>query len=582
MNCRIKKNLSHLISAAFLILFALGLTACSGSETLTFSEYAEQLFIEEVSSNTLTLHYTLKNPEDYGITDIAASLGDYSRETRKERASNLKSLLSDLKQYKKSELETLEALTYDVLCDYLQTQLALCEYELYEEVLLPSGGVAAEIPLLLAEYSFSDTDDIESYLALLGEIEGYFEEILIFEQEKADAGLFISDEQCQETIDALEEFVANPKEHYLITTFENKLAQMELSDEERAAYQEKNQTLVLTEVIGAYETLLAGLTGLMGSGKNDLGLYYDEQGREYYELLVYADTGCSDTMDDIFENIAQMRANDLAVCANLIAADESLAVRAFTYEWEYEDDMEMLGILCEQMQEDFPAAPEVSVSISAVDTALEEFMAPAFYITVPLDDYYQNTIYINGAYDYTDIYYFATLAHEGFPGHLYQTVMSYEYGLAPIRSILNYPGYTEGWATYVEMISYSYAGMDADLASLLMHNQAATLSLYASSDIGMHYYGWTMQQMYEFWADYGVDDVSTVHAIAELVLENPGNYLEYYAGYLCFLELKEETQAAYGDDYSDMAFHEAILRMGPAPFDLLEEYMGEYYEPDSE
>ncbi len=582
MRISIKRFLRRLVSAGCLAASVFFLTACSGGETQSFSEYVEQLFIEEVSSNTLTLHYTLQDPEDYGITDIAASLGDYSEETRRARSSNLKSLLSDLKKYKKDDLDTEDAWTCDVLCDYLQTQLVLCEYELYEELLLPSGGVAAELPLLLAEYSFADTEDVEGYLALLGEVPEYFEEILRFEQEKADAGLFMSDEQCRETIDALEDFTEDAEHHYLITTFENKLAQLGLSEEESAAYQQQNETLVLTEVLPAYETLIAGLTGLMGCGQNELGLYYYEQGREYYEQLVYADTGCSDSVDDIFEQISKARAADLAVCANLIAADESLVVRAFSYEWDYEDDMEMLGILCEQMQEDFPATPDVSVSIRAVDAALEEFMAPAFYITVPLDDYYHNTIYINGAYDYSDIYYFATLAHEGFPGHLYQTVMSYEYGLAPIRSILNYPGYTEGWATYVEMIAYSYAGLDEDLASLLMHNQAATLSLYASADIGMHYYGWTMQQMYEFWAEYGVDDVSTVNEITGLILDNPGNYLKYYVGYLCFLELKEETQAAYGDDYSGKAFHEAILKLGPAPFDLLEEYMGTRYEPCSE
>ena len=647
------------------VILASSVSGCSKKEELTFSEYMDQLFVEEVDSNTLTLHYTLKNPEDYGITDYEVSLGDYSASARQERASEIESVLKDLQRYEVSEMDTDDALTYLVLTDYLDTQLALCEYELYEEPLLGSGGVAVELPLLLAEYQFYDAEDVEDYLELLAQLEDYLADILEFEQEKADAGLFMSDAQCRDVIDALSEFIASGEEHYLITAFESKLEELmvsgdeavsdaseesdtsEISDvsessgisanmdgsdnsemsknldatenleaseaseilenyttsegseilenqgesegtveseevsisqEEALAYQEQNKKIILEKIIPAYENLISELTVLMGSGHNDLGLYYTENGREYYELLVYESTGCSDSVADIFDRIEQARANDLAVCANLIAADTELYLRAFSYEWEYEDEYEMLAQLQEEMLSDFPPAPDVNVTVSAVDSALEDLLAPAFYITVPLDEYSNHTIYINGAYSYSDIYYFTTLAHEGFPGHLYQTVMSYEYGVAPIRELLNFPGYTEGWATYVEMMAYSYAGLDENLAALLMHNQAATLSLYASSDIGMHYYGWTMQDMYEFWGEYGVDDVSTVNAIAELILAEPGNYLKYYVGYLCFEELREEMQSVYGEEFSLVDFHAAVLNMGAASFDLLEEYFGYYYE----
>ncbi|MFQ8776405.1 MAG: DUF885 family protein [Roseburia sp.] len=95
-------------------------------------------------------------------------------------------------------------------------------------------------------------------------------------------------------------------------------------------------------------------------------------------------------------------------------------------------------------------------------TNLSEYLAPAFCITAPIDDYSTNRIYINNANNYTDLYYFTTLAHEGYPGHLYQTIQSYDYGLPPIRSLFNYPAYTEGWATYVEMLAYYYAGLPKD------------------------------------------------------------------------------------------------------------------------
>jgi uncharacterized protein (DUF885 family) len=142
-----------------------------------------------------------------------------------------------------------------------------------------------------------------------------------------------------------------------------------------------------------------------------------------------------------------------------------------------------------------------------------------------------------------------------------------------VRSLINYPGYTEGWATYAEMLSYYYAGLDDDLASLLQHNQAATLSLYATSDIGIHYYGWEKDEITAFWEKYGITDETTIDAITELILEQPANYLKYYVGYLKFRKLREKEEGLLGDNFDLTAFHCTILSYGPAPFSLLESYV---------
>lgn len=230
----------------------------------------------------------------------------------------------------------------------------------------------------------------------------------------------------------------------------------------------------------------------------------------------------------------------------------------------------MISRLQKEILTDFPAPPQTEVEICHVDPALSEYLAPAFYITAPIDDISHNRIYINDAKNNTDIYYFTTLAHEGYPGHLYQTICTSSYGAPEVLSLLNYPGYTEGWATYTEMQSFYYAGLDPDLASLLQHNQAATLSLYATADIGIHYFGWEKEKNAAFWSEYGVDDTATVKRITDLILEEPGNYLKYYVGYLKFRQMREQL-ALENKSFSVSAFHEAILRTGPSPFSVLEE-----------
>ncbi len=571
-----------------ILLSSLSLTGCgagtgaASGDNAKFEAFLNQLFCEELSKNTLNLHYTVTAPASYGITDYAVSLGDYSDAARKNALDGLKQTKKQLEAFSVRSLSAQEQLTYDILSAYLENELALSDYELYTEPLTPNNGIQSQLPVLFAEYAFNNQTDVEDYLALIAQTDSYFSQILNFEQEKAAAGLFMSDELCVLVIECCESFLENKEDNLLFSTFEDRLSDVSgLSENEIDAYVEENRAAVYQHVFPAYEEMISGLTALLGSGRNEWGLCNYAEGTEYYTLLVQSETGCSDSVEELYERISDMRDFDLACCETLLAQDATLLEKCSSFSWDYADETEMLDVLCSAMCADFPAPSNTSYSISYVDESLSDFLAPAFYITAPLDDYDANRIFLNSAKSYSDIYYFTTLAHESFPGHLYQTVMSYDYGLAPVRAILDFPGYIEGWATYVEMLSYYYAGLTEDVAGLLQHNQSATLSLYATSDIGIHYYGWGVEEMTDFWGSYGITDADTIDQITRLVVSEPGNYLKYYVGYLNFLQLKDTMQSAYGDSFSLTAFHEALLRMGPAPFEILEDHFAEYYPSSS-
>lgn len=584
MRNQLGRRIRPLLLSLCILLFFLGAAGCgagssgSGADNAKFEAFLDTLFREEISENTLNLHYTLTDPSAYGIKDYTISLGDYSKAARKEALSGLKQTIKQLDAFSVRSLSAQEQLIYDILSEYLQNQLALSEYELYAEPLTPNNGIQSQLPILFAEYTFYSRTDVEDYLALIAQTDTYFSQILDFEQEKADAGLFMADDLCVLVIECCESFLENKEENLLFTTFEDKLSGVSgLSAEDISSYAEENKAAVYQHVFPAYEEMISRLTLLLGSGRNDLGLCNYADGAEYYTLLVRSETGCGDTMEELYARISAMREEDLAACEALLAQDSTLLQKCASFSFNYEDETEMLDVLCNAMSADFPAPANTSYSISYVDESLSDFLAPAFYITAPLDDYDSNRIFVNSAKSYSDIYYFTTLAHESFPGHLYQTVMSYDYGLAPVRTIMDFPGYIEGWATYVEMLSYYYAGLEENVASLLQHNQSATLSLYASSDIGIHYYGWDEEEMYDFWGSYGITDTSVVDRITQLIVSEPGNYLKYYVGYLNFLQLRDAMQEVYGDDFSLTAFHEALLRMGPAPFAVLNDHFSEYY-----
>lgn len=557
--------------AAVLSIIYAAILSPAGKSTGSFSEFCTTLFREEMKSNTMNLHFTLKDPKAAGIDSYEITLGSLSGDSPHNQARQLKKLSEELKKYSHRSLKGKDRLTCRLLSDYISRQQNLAAYPYYDEPLTPSGGVTSQLPVLLAEYTFRNTRDIKDYLGLLSQMDTYFLGILDYEQKKADAGLFMSDEACLKVIEGCEVFTEHPDDNFLIDTFSNRLNAMDgLTDTQKNAYLKQHSRVLSDHVIPAYSQMIKGLTMLLGRGHNNWGLCNFPEGKAYYEAVVSADTGCDDSVEDLFSQIAKARREDLTFCQNLLEKNPKLASQSPKPDAALKEENAMISRLQKEILTDFPAPPQTDVEICHVDPALSEYLAPAFYITAPIDDISHNRIYINDAKNDTDIYYFTTLAHEGYPGHLYQTICTSSYGAPEVLSLLNYPGYTEGWATYTEMQSFYYAGLDPDLASLLQHNQAATLSLYATADIGIHYFGWEKEKNAAFWSEYGVDDTATVKRITDLILEEPGNYLKYYVGYLKFRQMREQF-ALENKSFSVSAFHEAILRTGPSPFSVLEE-----------
>ena len=547
------------------------------NEQNSFDDNTNDLFIKELQENTINLHYTLSDPEKFGIQSHKISLGSLSKEDAKATTASLENIAAALSRFDYDSLTARGQLTYDILKDSCEKNLSAASRYYYEEPLRPTTGVQSELPILLAEYAFYDTCDVTDYLALLTCIEDYFEQIILFEQEKAKEGLFMSDQAADTVIESCKKFVENPEKNFLIETFHTKIdAMTDMTEEKKELYKKQNLSLVKNIVIPTYEKLADALTKLKGTGTNDAGLCHYPEGKAHYEYLVRSNTGSDKSIEELQEMTKRRRNLDISALHELLAADPSL-MQTEEPQLLFNTPEEMLDHLLKAMQTEFYPAADESYAVNYVHESLEETLAPAFYLTAPIDDISHNVIYLNKRSQYSGIQLFTTLAHEGYPGHLYQTTGSYQAGLSPVLALLNYPGYVEGWATYVEMLSYQYAGLSDELAEMLMRNQSALLSLYASIDMGIHYDGWGIADTIIFLKEYGITDRTMIQDIYELIVEEPSHYLKYYIGYLEFLELKDYAKNIFADDYSDRDFHQAIIRIGPAPFSIVKKYLRRFY-----
>lgn len=542
-----------------------------------FNNFLMDLFNEQITSNSIDFHYSLEHPENYGLSMENVTFGTVDISNPDQDLEDTKAVLDQLRDFDYDTLSSRQQLIYDMLEENFQDSIDSIDYTLYQTIFSPTIGIQAQLPVILSEYTFRTQQDIDDYILLLEDVDRYFSELLDVEKAKSEAGFFMADFTADAVISQCQEFIASPQENLLIDIFQEKLdSEMpELSQEQKDDYIRRNQDAVLNHVIPAYENLIEGLTALKGTGTNEGGLANYENGADYYSILAKSATGSSKTVDEMIQLTDDALSDDLNTILTLYFSDTDLLTEMTEAQPPSTDPREILDMLQTAITDEFPQPVSGEFTIKYVHKSLEENLSPAFYMVPAIDAVDSNTIYINNYYTNAEnaMSLFTTLAHEGYPGHLYESTWFNSTNPHPIRKLLNYSGYSEGWATYVEMRSFAWTGVSDSIAQALSANQDFSLGLCARVDMGVNYQGWTREETTEYMNQFGMGDEDTVTWLYEAVVAEPSNYLSYYIGYKEFEALRAEAEEALGTDFDPVSFHEFILTTGPAPFDLIREQM---------
>ena len=575
-----KKNVNYItarkIRVFSVIAGTIGILLLSGCQSETsagqnrqFRQFTKQLFCQELSSNTISLHYTLKNPKEYDIRENEVTFGTFPTDNKNLLAS-VENLEEVLKTFDYNKLSVENSLTYDVLKCYLNMTERGADYILYDEPMGLVSGVQTQLPVILSEYPFYEQSDVDTYLQLMKTTPEYFASLLKFEQKKSKAGLFMSDKMAEQVIEQCKAFRDMGENNYLYSTFAERVQTVtSLSDKQKSDYIQKNARMMKAYVLPAYDNLICAIEKLKGSGKNEQGLCYLPKGKDYYEQVVEASTGSTRSVEEIRDMTRRQMTEDLEAMERVMKISEKEVNASIP-----QNPTSILQDLQTKITTSFPKLPDTTYEVKYVPKAMQEHLSPAFYMIPAIDAYNENVIYVNEAQIGNTMALFTTLAHEGYPGHLYQTVYFANTNPDPIRTVLNFGGYVEGWATYAEMCSYYLAPLTKDQATLLQKNSSIVLGLYTLADIGIHYDGWSREDAIAFYKKYGIGDEDNINRIYDLILGSPGNYLKYYVGYVEFLELKKDWVKEYGSQASQKEFHKAVLDIGPAPFKVVEKYIG--------
>ena len=547
--------------------------SAENSQTL-FEELTGDIFRENAASSILDRHYLMAEPENFNLSKPESLYGNADLEGLQKSSDAIAGYLDRLNAIDPDSLSPEDQLDYQILKAYLETESTCQGLELYAQPLAPTIGVQAQLPILLAEYEFYREEDIDDYFSLLEGLGAYFDQILSLEQEKASQGLMTSDDAIDRVLDSCEPYLDSSENCVLAGTFLERLDRLNgLDSAKKEDYVRRHEELIRTAFVPAYEKLMEGLSGLKGSGKVQGGLCRYPDGREYYRYLVYSSTytSCRD-VTTLRKTIERRIERDFRELASIVTRRQDLLDSLPDVSFAFTEPHEILRHLMEQTALSYPAPICEDYTIRYVPKALEPVLSPAFYLTPPIDRDGSNTIYINqGSASSGQDHLFTTLAHEGYPGHLYQTTYFLSTDPSPFRHLLSFGAYTEGWATYVEMESYQMdESLDQDLARLLALNSSITLGLHAYIDIMVNDQGWDISQIHNFITSYYDDpDQEFSAALYEAMVDNPSNYLEYYVGYLEFSDMREKAEEALGEAFDLVEFHRFLLDTGPAPFSVL-------------
>ena len=582
-----KKNHRHTLFASicFILLSGTILFGCGQASTQTslkqkkFDRFLNSCFREYAAENTVTLHFKLSNPSAYGIkTPVSPTYGDLSSDALKKNCSRSKELLQKLYTFPTSSLTKKQKLTWQIFQDYLNESIMNEKYILYSSP-LGTNGLQSEIPVTLSEYRLDNEKDIKDYLSLVNQVPELFTQILDFEQERRNAGLISPSFVISDTIDQIDQFLnASEENNPLIQSFEDRLTEVEsLSKDQKASYIANNRLLVTDKVLPAYKSLKTSLQAYTNDSKNTSSkerLCEYKNGQDYYKFLLMSNVGTDFSPEDCITILESQLKNTVKDISSLTTKNKDLYTEYLSATPALSAPKEIMNTLKNDSLIDFPEIKNISCQLKNVPDALSGASACAFYLVPPIDSTKDNIIYINKSrVDSNEL--FSTLAHEGYPGHLYQTNYFLTTNPSPLRTFLHCAGYDEGWGTYAQLYSYNFIEFKnvdeqttKQLRQLYRDNDLLSLSLSSLCDLYVNYKNYDENALANYLQTYGIDKDSAQN-LYRYVIENPTTYLSYSIGCYELDQLKQTMSDSLGKAFKISDFHESVLNVGSCNFSIL-------------
>lgn len=562
------KKLVNGILGSFLMISSI-LTPIHAEES--FSDFEDELFQEMMSEDYTTLHFSLRDYQKYGIEKPDVNIGDASWDDYEDSVEDCDEYLKKLQSFDYDSLSETEQKDYRTISFYLERNKELNSYPYFDWAFNSAEGVIDNLLTTFTEFVFYEKEDIDDYLATLASVPAYLDQCLENTKKQAAKGYFLTDAMLKATEDAIEKFVDKKDDNELIKIFDENIDAFDgLSAEEKEAYKKKNQEIVLNAYIPSYEKVAEELQKLKGSRKADYNVSSLDGGSEYYAALARYKTSIDADVETILDICTQYIEKSVDELYDIMQNHSEVTEETLDF-----DSAEDVLSYLEGHLDAFPALDKVYYNVQYLDPSVANDSIVAYYLSPPVDDMRDNVIKINGdnVSDVLDLY--TTLAHEGFPGHLYQTNYYIQQQPSLLRTQLTMMGYQEGWGMFAEGQALHVSGLSEYASEYQKINIELNYVLSAAVDLGVNGLGWSTKDVSKYLDRLDLNS-SIAKDLYDFATLQSGTILPYGVGVAMFELLENKAKNALGNDFDQKAFNEVLLNDGNRPFEVVEDDVNAY------
>ena len=572
-------------------VMAFSFTGCSkkdsGEEQKKFDEFMKQEFVESMEQSYPNTHIILENPKDYGVDTSKTKVQidkELNETTMKENKELNEKSAKAFKEFDRDTLSDEQKETYDIysyMLDYT-TEMNDSKFDYMSMPLESMTGMHTQLPTLFSDWTLRNEQDVKDVITLMKSVRPYMDSILAYTKKQEEKGTLMLD--IKSVKEYCEKVVKEDVNSSVLTGLNESIDNLKLGDDKTKQYKAELKKAFQEYFLPSYSDIIKTMKELDSSKNNTLGLSHMKNGKEYYELLFKQATGTDKSIEDIKKELNSMSRSSLLAVQSVISKNKNLYDEYVNgkIKTKYKDFESMLKDLDKDIKDDFPSVGTLNYRIRPIGEDLASGGVAAYFNIPALDGTTPKQIRVNmleDALNVQSLETFSTVAHEGIPGHMYQIAYAYKNVKDPWRnSMASFLGYTEGYATYTELYALKYLdGVSADAVKLQQNMVVYQDCLIALADIGIHYEGWTKEDLSNFLEENGLG-VSDVSDFYNQLQANPTAFLSYYVGYVQIANLKKDAQEELKDKFNDRDFHEAILKSGAAPFHVVEENVKDYIE----
>jgi len=528
---------------------------------------------------------------------------DNSEEKALKDLAQAKADLVTLNSINRAQLDTATQVSYDLKKQDLEASIDDFKWRYHNYPVNQMFGTHSMVPaFLINQHQISNVKEANDYIARLNGVPGVFDQLITGLEIRADKNIIAPKFVFPHVIDSSKNIIKGApfeqgEDSTLLADFKRKVNALEIDQAEKDALISKATEALKTAVKPAYSKLINYIAQLEKRADDRDGAWKFPDGEAFYNNALKRTTTTDLTAKEIHAiGLAEvsrihdeMRAikdkvgfeGDLNAFMQFMKTDKQFYL-ANTEAGKAQYLSEAKGLIDNmktRLDELFIVKPKADMIVKRVEAFREKAAGKAFY-QQPAPDGSRPGIYYANLYDMEAMptYQMEALAyHEGIPGHHMQIAISQELeGVPKFRKFGGYTAYIEGWGLYSELLPKEmglYEDPYSDFGRLAMELWRACRLVV---DTGIHAMKWTRQEGIDYYVNNTPNATSDGVKMVERHIVMPSQATAYKVGMLKILELREDAKMQLGDKFDIRQFHDVVLKNGPVPLNVLENFVNEW------